>query len=508
MEADDVWATPADAEPVASASTTAAISSASTSRPASKAFYDDDLGAGWAASSSPEQDRTISKPAEEAGKEEQPVVEPTEVNTKAGDEDGEEEAEDDDEFADFDDDAGGPAAPGGGGDDDDFGDFGDFADDAVPAGMELPEEPEQATPPTPAAPPTAADWQPLSIPSSSSPASASSSLSRLEDLTTQISSLLPPTLTTATTSLPNDPIRQTPGLSQVLQSESSRAVYTDLSAQPTTLQPVDWLRSRTRRDLHISLGVPINLDEIMPAEAGATASGSRLPPLTLQVDSLKRAKGEQGPNSAPVSGGERGGSSPATTNGSGAGSGAGVEKRSGSVDANRRQRIMEKRKEDLGLGPTPEVDMKRIEEVCALREGKSLATMPQERIACYSYADSTIYVFFRTRADQLSLLPLPSLRDLSRELGSLTSTTSVVLTHHLTLRESLQADSEMYNGLIKDLVRGAASSMGSAKERKSVQVGATRRMGGGSASGSSSPRPASPFGRPAMGSAGSAVVRK
>lgn len=31
--------------------------------------------------------------------------------------------------------------------------------------------------------------------------------------------------------------------------------------------------------------------------------------------------------------------------------------------------MREKRREDLGLGPMPEVDMKRVEEVCKLDEG-------------------------------------------------------------------------------------------------------------------------------------------
>ncbi|KAI3480134.1 hypothetical protein L1887_57734 [Cichorium endivia] len=44
-----------------------------------------------------------------------------------------------------------------------------------------------------------------------------------------------------------------------------------------------------------------------------------------------------------------------------------------------------------------------------------------------------------------------------RELNTLTTSTSSLLTHHLTLRESFQADSEMYNAMIKELVTGAAT---------------------------------------------------
>lgn len=448
MDAEDVWATPEASTDAAAKSppTPAAPAASSSSRPASAAFYDDDLGAGWAASQSDTSQQDNGVVAEEA-EEEKEKEEPA-------DKDVEDDEDEDDEFADFD--AGGGEEAAG---DDDFGDFGDFADEGGPP-IDMPaEEKESPAAPPAAEPPSSSDWTPLVIP----PASTSS-LTRLEDLTSQIAAILPSDISQAARNLPTDPIRQAEGLSQVLVSERSRSVFADLSSQPKTLQPVDWLRSRTRRDLHISLGVPINLDEILPADASSTASGSRLPPLTLTVDSALRS--DAGPSSAPAT--QRSSSPAAATNGN---------KRSDSMDALRRQRIMDKRKEDLGLGPTPEVDMKRVEEVCGLTE------------------------------DQLSLLPLPGLRDLARELQTLTATTSVLLTHHLTLRESLQADSETYNGLIKDLVRGAANTLGKdGRDRRSVQstASAARRMG----SGSSSPRPASPFSRPAAGSAGAAVVRR
>lgn len=91
-----------------------------------------------------------------------------------------------------------------------------------------------------------------------------------------------------------------------------------------------------------------------------------------------------------------------------------------------------------------------------------------------------------SRADQLSLLPLPSLQSLRRELETFTAQTSTLLTHHLTLRESLQSDSETYNGLIADLVAGAASRIGGggqsgkkAERSNSVRASAKRSTFGG-----------------------------
>lgn len=198
---------------------------------------------------------------------------------------------------------------------------------------------------------------------------------------------------------------------------ASRQVYSTISTPPA-LKPTDWLRSRTRRDMYISLGVPINLDELV--EPSSSASSSRLPPLQIQLDDVGAPHSATSTNGGGVSAGHSGGS--ASANGGGGG---------GGVDKNReRERAMEKRREDLGLGRPPDVDLKRLDEVCKLSE------------------------------DQLTLLPLPSLQSLRRELETFTTQTSTLLTHHLTLRESLQSDSETYNGLIADLVAGAASRIG------------------------------------------------
>jgi len=45
---------------------------------------------------------------------------------------------------------------------------------------------------------------------------------------------------------------------------SKRAFQAYVSASTPQIQPVNWIRSRTRRQHFISLGIPINLDEVLP----------------------------------------------------------------------------------------------------------------------------------------------------------------------------------------------------------------------------------------------------
>ncbi|CAO1615187.1 unnamed protein product [Jaminaea pallidilutea] len=559
MDDSDIWGQP---ESSTTASSSKPDSSPSASRangsnagqPASQSLFDDDMGADWGAPTlnasqhdpqaatelevggkshdlaqrgSFEQQDRLAGPPQDAGFESaqtspQPDKDPSLKDRAEQDEDGFDDAaeeqsiaaadKENDDFADFDDQpqttaagATGTASKSDGGGEDDFGDFGDFdelsmhgeggvVDDdfgppAADAGFGDFDDAEAAAPVVekPQESDTAGDWQPLAF--------DQAGLS----IADQIRELLSPPLYAGGPSEPygaglaselgTEPIRQVEGPSQVLVGESSRQIYSGLSKQ-SSLQPVDWLRSRTRKDLHISLGVPINLDEIMPGHTSGSGSGSKLPPLALNLGSNGDAEGR--PSSAPPSEGTSGRRQLLLAGSAGTSSGGpsrsssmrSNSNRGDSFEASRKQKIMEKRMEDLGLGPKPEVDLKRVDEVCGLTE------------------------------DQISLIPLPGLRALSAELTSLTESTSALLTHSLALRESLQADSEMYNGLIKDLVRGATSTLGKDSSNKrytssgaSGHSATVKRFGGGSGSGSSTPRAASPFGRPPTGSAGAAVRR-
>lgn len=72
-------------------------------------------------------------------------------------------------------------------------------------------------------------------------------------------------------------------------------------------------------------------------------------------------------------------------------------------------------------------------------------------------------------AGMLTLQPLSNLEHHLAELRTQTASASTLLTHLLQVRESLQQDSETYNGLIAELV-GEAQKLKSGKPRGSPSV--------------------------------------
>ncbi|KAJ1019424.1 hypothetical protein NDA16_004541 [Ustilago loliicola] len=342
---------------------------------------------------------------------------------------------DDDGFDDF----GEPAEAGkGGAVHDDFGDFddfetgdarndADFGDDGF--GDDAFDEPADSAPATvpvqsiPAPVPTRT-WEALDVTSRSN---------RL-DLADSVQALLPLS-SAAEKDLSNVPLRQVEGPSQVLVSEGSRQLWADLSSF-SSVKPIDWVRSKTRWDYLISMGVPVNLDEIHSSFASGSGGSKQLPPLQLKYDSSanrgsgsydSNGSGLQRSSSLKLSGTASGPSSAAQRSASTSNSPRNGNSSPALGSSTNRERIAERRREELGLGPAPQVDLRRAEELVNKTE------------------------------DQLTLLSLPALKSLLRELNTLTTSTSSLLTHHLTLRESYQADSEMYNSMIKELVTGAAS---------------------------------------------------
>ncbi len=355
-------------------------------------------------------------------------------------------SQDDDGFDDFDEPTAGGAVTG---TNDDFGDFDDFEtggaqddagfgdDDFDDDSFDQPAVPiAQAAPaePTPA-PVAARTWSTLEV----------TSRSNRIDLADSVKSLLP-LATAAEEHLSNVGLRQVEGPSQVLVSGESRQLWIDLTSFPS-MQPIDWVRSKTRRDYLISMGVPVNLDEIHSSFASGSGGSRQMPTLQLKYESQNdRTPGSSGSNGSLP---QRSSSLKLTGNGSS----AQAAQRSASTSnsprngnsspalgsSTNRERMAERRMQELGLGPAPQVDLRRAQELISKTE------------------------------DELTLLSLPALKSMRRELNTLTTSASSLLTHHLTLRESYQADSEMYNSMIKELVTGAAS----------------RFSGGGSGSGSS-----------------------
>ncbi|CDR88097.1 uncharacterized protein SPSC_03683 [Sporisorium scitamineum] len=330
-----------------------------------------------------------------------------------------------DDFGDFDDFETGDSQNDAGFGDDDFGDEGfdqpmDNAPQAVASTL-------AAQPPS--APTATRTWAPLDV----------TAKSNRFDLADAVRALLPLS-TAAEQDLTTVGLRQVEGPSQVLVSPESRQLWADLSSFPS-VRPIDWVRSKTRRDYLISMGVPVNLDEIHSSFASGSGGSRQLPPLQLQYDSsANRATGANGGPPQRSSSLKVTGTASSTPTSSSSASGTAAQRSASASNTPRngnsspalgsstnRERLAERRMQELGLGPAPQVDLRRAQELVSKTE------------------------------DQLTLLSLPALKSMLRELNTMTTSTSSLLTHHLTLRESYQADSEMYNSMIKELVTGAAS---------------------------------------------------
>ncbi|KAL2133934.1 hypothetical protein VTI74DRAFT_1352 [Chaetomium olivicolor] len=180
-----------------------------------------------------------------------------------------------------------------GGEDGDFGDF----DDGFQQAEETPAPPP---PPPPAAQaasslsfpiPSFEDVQPSDIPSLVEP---------------YLSALFPPT--DSFPSIPTPSAKDNP----VFLTPRSASLWSQLVAPPP-LQPPDWIRSRIRRLFLVSLGVPVDLDEILPASKQKKLV---LPSIhrTTSSGSLRRASSDSRAKSTSGPEGEGGkGSSSSTT---------------------------------------------------------------------------------------------------------------------------------------------------------------------------------------------------
>ncbi|CAE6528268.1 unnamed protein product [Rhizoctonia solani] len=333
----------------------------------------------------------------------------------------------DDGFGDFDD----FAAPAGPTADDDFGDFGDFGDSGGGGGFganmshgfgdtnedgfgddgfgNAPVE-------------TPAHWQPL-------PVDPLPPLSELSELVKELmgpcwASLRPDEL------MSDEPERQVEGLSQILVTPESRSLHDLLTQQPPSISnPPTWTRSRIRRQHLIALGIPVNLDEVLPQSALKP-----LPVLHIQTQAAHHPR----PLSAPP--GPRPGEISQGKSGTGSTRGSRTGTPVGSPIVGPRQKLQASGA--ARLGPRPQFDTGKIEE--------ALAISPES----------------------LSLMPLTHLEAHLTTMRTLTTSTSALLSHLLQQREALQQDSETYNGLIAGLV-GEAQKMKSSGAKS--RTGAIKR---------------------------------
>ncbi|KAM5534266.1 hypothetical protein V8D89_010876 [Ganoderma adspersum] len=277
---------------------------------------------------------------------------------------------------------------------DDFGDFGDFGDtQQLPVNASFQTsfgEVAYTEPESIGGPSVSREWQALKL----------DPLPSREELQEHVDEILGPLwIHDDTSHLTDDAIREVGGLNQTLVTSESRQLYNAiLPPSPPSFQPVNWTRSRTRRQHLIHLGIPINLDEVLPRTNGV------LP--TLEITTR--------PMSAPP--GPRGGLSKLQTE-------ALNQRRSGSSrPGSPSSRRGPSAAAQLRLGPRPELDEARVGELLSLS------------------------------ADQMSLLPTSTLEGYLVDMKSQTSKSSALLTYLLQTRDALQQDSETYNKLIGELV--------------------------------------------------------
>lgn len=327
--------------------------------------------------------------------------------------------------------------------DDDFADFGDFGEvGGSDANFTFEEDPTFSTETQDPAL-IQLGWRSLCL----------DPLPSAQDLSLQIKEILGPVWSDDLSSLTsNEDIRQLEGIGQILTTSQrcalgtsfiissftpcSRELYSSLLNPPPFMEPISWVRSRIRQQHLIALGLPVNLDEILPK-----ASAKPLPPLHI---STRPVSAPPGAANGPLR------SAPPSRSNSRAGSRSNTPQPSGRSGPSMVQ---------LSLGPKPALDAKKIDDLLDLDAGQPLHSFTLTRVS-------------NSFADQLNLLPLMKLEKYLADLRLETTNTSSLLTYLLQTRDALQQDSETYNRLIAELVNEAQKTK-SGKSRGGVKRSGT-----------------------------------
>ncbi|OAP58956.1 hypothetical protein AYL99_06253 [Fonsecaea erecta] len=278
--------------------------------------------------------------------------------------------------------------------DDDFGDFDD--------GFEEPESVESLPP--------VSTSQSSSIPADAFPLIDSDALSSIPDFLTaahmHLDAMFPSSTPEYSSRIPpQQPISDS---SPIFPSDRSRSLWKQLITPPP-LQPPNWTQSRIRRLFLVSLGVPVDLDEILPPSKQKKLV---LPDINLEpsprksegdraIGSLARLRAQAGANDSSAS---------LDSTQSGA--------------AKDGQRVARSRK-PKGPPPPPELDLAAVKRLCATTEEK------------------------------LEGLTDGELQSHVEELNELTARTSEVLEYWLKRRDGLVKEKEAFEGVIENLVRHA-----------------------------------------------------
>ncbi|KAI9371635.1 hypothetical protein BJX61DRAFT_534605 [Aspergillus egyptiacus] len=271
------------------------------------------------------------------------------------------------------------------GQDDDFGDFDDAfqePDEGLAEADPIPVQPSQ--PVTPPFVPPLIDFD---------------TIQSFPDLLAALDEPLDRLFPTSKDALANPPeIEPISNSSAIFSTDRSLSLWSQLVAPPP-LQPQNWVKSRIRRLFLVSLGVPVDLDEILPASKqnklvlpsiniGGPASGS-----VSRSQSLARGS-QSGPNSP----------------------------RTSSTAARHRS---SRRREP---SPSPDLDLTSVRRLCATTDAA------------------------------LDGLTDPELQSHVKQLEQLTLRASSVLEYWLKRRDGLVSEKEAFEGVIENLVNHARRS--------------------------------------------------
>ncbi|KAJ5287700.1 hypothetical protein N7478_003386 [Penicillium angulare] len=267
--------------------------------------------------------------------------------------------------------------------DDDFGDFDDGFQEASADVTEREASPQQSFAPPPVPPLTDFDV-------------FKSTSDLLSSLQGTLDNLLP-----ASKDLPSlPPIEPIPDSAAIFSTERSLSLWSQLVAPPP-LQPQNWVKSRIRRLFLVSLGVPVDLDEILPASKQKKLilpsidleSGTNTPAARSRSEARKEGDAEQESGSA--------------SSGQGQGQGQGQVPRS---------------KTRRGAPPVPMMDLPSVRRLCATTDAA------------------------------LGGLTDGELKGHVSELEKVTLRASEVLEYWLKRRDGLVGEKEAFEGVIENLV--------------------------------------------------------
>ncbi|KAL1962053.1 hypothetical protein VTN77DRAFT_639 [Rasamsonia byssochlamydoides] len=294
------------------------------------------------------------------------------------------------------------------GDDDDFGsDFDDFeeggqgtVDDDFGDFDEAFESPNDEVAGDPAMDTSSIASQQPPTPPSLPPLLDFNSMTSLSDLMTatndSLDTLFPDTKDIA--SLP--PVEPIPDSSAIFTSERSLSLWSQLVAPPP-LQPPNWVKSRIRRLFLVSLGVPVDLDEILPASKQKKLI---LPSIDLDGSGTSASDLSRSLNKLKKDDKENASSTSVTSTGSGS-----------------RQKSSRRR----GPPPPPELDLSAVRRLCATTDA-----------ALDGLTDSELKAHVKA-------------------LEEATARASEVLEYWLKRRDGLVGEKEAFEGVIENLVNHA-----------------------------------------------------